>query len=40
LTDLSGRYPKEFLKLKKMLTEWQQSIPGIKYDNPNTLKKK
>jgi len=40
LRDLSKRYPQEFLKLKKMLTEWQQSIPGIKYDNPNTLKKK
>ncbi len=40
LRDLSKRYPQEFLKLKKMFTEWQQSIPGIKYDNPNTLKKK
>lgn len=40
LTDLSERYPKEFLMLRNMLTEWQKSIPGIKYDNPNTLKKK
>ena len=40
LRDLSKRYPQEFLKLKKMFTEWQQSIPGIKYDNPNTLQKK
>ena len=40
LTDLSERYPNEFLMLKKMLHDWQQSIPGIKYDNPNTLRKK
>ena len=40
LTDLSERYPKEFLMLKKMLHDWQQSIPGIKYDNANTLRKK
>ena len=40
LEELSRKEPRKLLMLKRMLTEWQQSFPGIKYDNPNTLPKK
>ncbi|MBA62625.1 MAG: sulfatase [Planctomycetaceae bacterium] len=40
LEELSRRDPRKLLVMKRMLTEWQQSFPGIKYDNPNTLPKK
>ncbi len=40
LKDLSAEHPHELLLLKGRLTKWQQSMPGIKFDSPNTLRKK
>ena len=40
LKDLSTEHPQELLLLKGRLTIWQQSMPGIRFDSPNTLRKK
>ena len=40
LKDLSTEHPQELLLLKGRLTKWQQSMPGIRFDSPNTLRKK
>ncbi len=40
LQDLSKTHPKEMAELQQMLKKWQRSFPDIKYDNPNTLRKR
>ena len=40
LTDLSSRQPAVLNDLQSRLKHWQQTLPGIKFDNPNTLRKK